>query len=212
MDDEVLGCGGTIVKHVKRGDIVFVCFIANRIYDHKFNKKRNKFEMECALNAKSVLGYEEAKFFNLPDERLDLCIQNILIPLEKYINRIKPEIVYVNHRNDNHQDHRAVFQASMICLRPIATPYVKKILSYEVPSSTEQSPPFPDTVFIPNLYVDIEEELPIKIKALSCYSSEQRPFPHPRSKEAIEVLAKKRGSEIGMQSAEAFIMIRAKEV
>jgi len=109
MDDEVLGVGGTIAKHVENGDEVYVCFIANRIDNHKYDKVASDKEMDNALKAKKVLEYKEAKFLNLNDERLDLCIQDILIPLENYISEINPELIYVNHGGDNHQDHKAVF-------------------------------------------------------------------------------------------------------
>ena len=210
MDDEVLGMGGTIARHVSEGDEVYVCFVAHRIYDHKFDEEKNKVEFQSALKTKEVLGYKEAEFLNLNDERLDACIQDIFIPLEAYINKIKPEIVYVCHKGDNHQDHRAVFQAVMVALRPFANENIKKILCYEVPSSTEQSPPFNEYAFLPNFYVDIEKYLKTKIEALQCYQTEKRDFPHPRSDKGVEILAMKRGSEIGFKSAEAFIIIRDK--
>ncbi|MFH0861121.1 MAG: PIG-L deacetylase family protein [Candidatus Altiarchaeota archaeon] len=210
MDDEVLGMGGTIARHVSEEDEVYVCFIAHRIYDHKFNDEKNKIEVQCALKAKKVLGYKEAEFFNLNDERLDVSIQDILIPLEQYVNKIKPETVYVTHRGDNHQDHRAVFQAAMIALRPFANLGIKKILSYETPSSTEQSPNLSELAFLPNFYINIEKYLETKIKALRCYQTEKRDFPHPRSDKSVEILAIKRGTEVGFKAAEAFVVIRDK--
>lgn len=210
MDDEVLGCGGTIARHVNMGDDVYVCFVAHRVYDHKYNEEKNKFEMDCAFEAKKLLGYKEAEFFNLNDERLDVCIQDILIPLENYIQKIDPDIVYLNHLGDNHQDHKAVFQAAMVALRPSSNQGIERILCYETPSSTEQAPHFSDMVFLPNFYADIEDYLETKISALRCYKTEKREFPHPRSEEAIEVLAMKRGTEIGFKAAEAFIVIREK--
>lgn len=208
MDDEVLGVGGTIAKHVDEGDEVYVCFIAHRVYEHKFDEKKNKIEVQCALKAKDILKYKEVKFLNLNDERLDICIQDILIPLEDYVNKIKPEIVYVSHRGDINQDHKAVFQASMIALRPTSNKNIKRILSYEVPSSTEQSPNFNELAFLPNFYINIEKYLKTKVKALNYYQNEKREFPHMRSDEGLKVLAMKRGGEIGFKAAEAFIVIR----
>jgi len=210
MDDEVLGVGGTIAKHVEAKDELFVCFIAHRVYDHKYDEQRNQFEMECALKAKEILGYEEARFLNLNDERLDLCIQDILIPLESTISEINPDCVYINHKGDINQDHRAVFHAAVISLRNFANTGIKHILCYETPSSTEQSPPFQETAFLPNYYVNIDKTLPKKILALKSYQTEIREFPHPRSIEGIEVLAKKRGVEIGFKAAEAFTILRSK--
>jgi LmbE family N-acetylglucosaminyl deacetylase len=208
MDDETLGVGGTIARHALEGDEVYVCFIAHRVYDHKYDEKKNRSEVQCVLKAKEILGYKEARFFNLNDERLDACIQDILIPLEAYLNEVNPEVVYINHGGDNHQDHKAVFQAGMVALRPSANTGITKVLCYEVPSSTEQSPPFSQFAFLPNFYMNIEKYLPVKINALQCYQTEKREFPHPRSAKSIEVLAMKRGSEVGLKAAEAFMLIK----
>ncbi len=208
MDDEVLGVGGTIARHVAEGDIVDVCIIAHRVYDHKFDDEKNQFEMTCTRSAKEILGYRETTFLGLQDERLDISLQDILIPLEQEIRRLEPEIVYLPHRGDLNQDHRAVFQAAMIALRPQVNPNVMCILSYEVPSSTDQAPPFPEYAFLPNCYTNIEGFLGIKIKALKCYKTEKRHFPNPRSTEGIVTVARKRGTESGLHAAEAFIVVR----
>lgn len=210
MDDEVLGCGGTISKHIESGDALFVCFIAHRIYNHKFDREKNEVEKKHANKAKGILGYEEAVFFELNDERLDACIQDTLIPLEKYSLKIKPDIVYLPFRGDNHQDHRAVFDAARVALRPSATPFIKRIYMYEVPSSTEQSPPLIENVFMPNYYVNISKYIEKKIEAFKSYETEKRDYPHPRSDEALRVLAQKRGVEIGFKYAEAFVILRGK--
>ncbi len=208
MDDETLGMGGTIAKHVDRGDIVHVAVIAHRVYDRVYDEDVNKEEKENTLLAKDVLGYHEVEFFGLDDERLDICTQDILIPLEKYYNRIKPDIVYTNFYGDNNQDHRAVFDAVRIIIRPTASHKAKKVLMYETPSSTDQSPPIEGGIFTPNYYVSIKEELVRKINAIRCYQREKRAYPHPRSEEAVKILAQKRGVEVGMKFAESFIMLR----
>ena len=210
MDDEVLGCGGTISKHIESGDTLFVCFVARRIYNHQFDREKNEVEKKHANKAKEILGYEEAVFFELNDERLDACIQETLIPLEKYSLKIKPDIVYLPFRRDNHQDHRAVFDAARVALRPSATPFIKRIYMYEVPSSTEQSPPLNECAFLPNYYVDITGHIEKKIEAFKSYETEKRDYPHPRSDEALRVLAQKRGIEIGFKYAETFMVLRDK--
>ncbi len=210
MDDEALGCGGCIAKHVENGDDVYVCFIAHRIYNHKFDEKKNDIEVQSALAAKEILGYKEAKFLGLNDERLDAALQDVIIPLEEYFHSIAPEVVYINHGGDINQDHQAVFSAAMVVMRTFTSSSIKKILSYEVPSSTEQSSQLNIRSFIPNYYVNIEEHLDKKLEAINCYETEIRKFPHPRSSEGVEVLARKRGTEIGFSAAEAFVLIRGK--
>ena len=208
MDDEVLGCAGALLKHKAAGDRVSVIFVAHRIYNHQFNEKKNEVEKKHALKAKKILGYDNAFFLGLNDEKLDACLQEMIIPLEKHVRAIKPDIVYLPFRQDNNQDHRAVFDAARVVLRPAATPFIKEVNMYEVASSTEQSPSLQECAFLPNFYVDIKKYIYKKIKALGCYETERRIYPHPRSPEAVEVLAKKRGIEIGFEYAEAFNTIR----
>lgn len=208
MDDEVLGMGATIARHVQGGDEVHVCCIAHRVYDHRFDEARNRVEMESARRAQAVLGYKGLHFLGLPDERLDACLQDIIIPLERYIQEVQPEIVYVNHRGDNNQDHRAVFQAAMVVVRPASNQNIRRVVCYETPSSTDQAPPMPEAAFLPNCYVNVEKYLGRKLEALRCYTTEQRAFPHPRSEEALRVLAMHRGAEGGFPTAEAFCILR----
>jgi len=210
MDDEVIGCGGTIARHVRVGHEVYVCFIAHRIYERKYDKIRNQKEVEHALDAKKTLGYKEAEFFSLNDERLDFCIQDIIIPLEDSISKIKPDIVYSSFYGDNHQDHRAVFQAVRVAIRPSAKVTPRRWLLYETPSSTDQSPPIMESAFMPNHYVDVTEYIDKKVKAYNCYETEKRNYPHSRSEEALKIIAQKRGIEIGFKYAEAFMVMRDK--
>ena len=210
MDDEVLGCGGTIARHVKSGGNLFVCFIAHRVYNHTFDENKYEIEKSHAIKAKKLLGYNDAIFLGLDDERLDTCIQDIIIPLENCVSKIKPEVVYIPFRGDNNQDHRAVFDAARVVLRPSSNPYIKNIYMYEVPSSTEQSPPLIESSFMPNYYVNIKNFMKKKIEALKCYETEKRIYPHPRSEDSLIVLAKKRGIEIGFEYAEAFMVLRKK--
>lgn len=208
MDDEVLGCGGTIARHVTNGDRVTVCVVANRAYGHKYDKEIIAEEKQAAEAAKKVLGYEQLYFLDLPDERLDSSIQDIIIPLEELFNAAEAEVAYTCHGGDLNQDHRAVFQASMVVLRPHSAVKPRRVLSYEVPSSTDQVFPIVSMAYQPNFYVDISGQLPKKIDALRCYERETRQFPHPRSLEGMEVYAKKRGTEAGLKAAEAFVILR----
>ena len=207
MDDEALGAGGTIARHVALGDRVSVCFVADRIYDHKLDQSKVEEERRCARAAQEQLGYQDAIFLGLADERLDACVQDVIIPLEQAVSTIRPDIVYLPHRGDNHQDHRAVFEAAQVVFRP-AVSGVQRILCYETPSSTEQAPPDVTTAFLPTCYVDIAPYLERKLAAVACYERESRQFPHPRSPEAIRALAAWRGSRVGFHAAEAFAVVR----
>jgi len=123
-----------------------------------------------------------------------------------------PNIVYSNFYGDNHQDHRSVFQAVRIAIRPSANTIPTKWLLYETPSSTDQSPPIIEGAFMPNYYVNVAEHFDKKITAYKCYETEKRNYPHSRSEEAMKVLAQKRGVEIGFKYAESFMIMRDKWV
>lgn len=208
MDDEVLGCGGTIVRHVDEGDEVNVCVACNRAYDREYDPDAIEIEKACAHRAKEILGYTGLRFLDLPDECLYAHLQELLEALEGVIAEVKPDIVYTCHVGDLHQDHRTVAHASNIALRSIATPFVRRVLAYEVPSVTEQV--FPGTVepFMPNVFVDITAQLDDKLAAISAYEREGRAFPHPRSSEMLCARAQARGAQCGRAAAEAFVLLR----
>lgn len=209
MDDEVLGAGGTIARHVARGDFVSVVIMANRAYDHQYIPSEIEREQEATRRAQKILGYNELRFLQLPDEQLDKGLIDLLLPLEKVYAEVKPDVVYTCHRGDAHQDHQAVFKATLVTCRPLNHHRPQRILCYEVPSSTDQVAPFPELQFAPNHYVALEESfLQQKMEALRCYERESRPFPHPRSIEGVMACARKRGTEVNTEAAEAFFIVR----
>lgn len=209
LDDEVLGCGGAIRRHVTAGDTVQVCFVAHRVYGHKYDAARMAVELDHAEKVRNQLGYKAFELLDLPDERLDNCLQEIIIPLEGYVQNFKPQIVYSPFIGDNNQDHQAVARAVQVVLRPSAVPYVQRWLVYETPSSTEQAPAAGQaTSFSPSFYLDIANVMDAKIDALQHYETEARAYPHPRSLEGLRALAMKRGMEAGLALAEAFMLMR----
>ena len=86
--------------------------------------------------------------------------------------------------------------------------FIKDVISFEIPSSTEWY--FP-AEFSPNIFVDITKEFTSKTNALKKYKNEIREFPHPRSVGALEAIAKRWGSVSGFQYAEAFSLVRKLE-
>lgn len=209
MDDEVLGSGGVIARHVEQGDRVWVVIAANRAYGHRYFPSSIRQEEACARRAQKVLGYHHLEFLRLPDEKLDQGLAKLLVPLEKAAQAAEPELVYLPHRGDLNQDHRAVFEAGVILCRPLAPKRPKRVVCYEVPSSTDQSPPVSGNAFTPNWYVPLSpHHLAKKVEALRCYKQELRDFPHPRSPKGIQTLAAKRGTEVGVETAEAFLLVR----
>lgn len=207
-DDEVLGCGGTIAKHTSDGDEVNLC-IVTKAYPPEWPKEEVKQRKEEALRANRILGTKKTYFLDLPTVKLDTIPQKELNEaITQVVNKLQPEIVYIPHGGDLNNDHRLVFSAAMVATRPKPPLTIRRVLCYEVLSETEWAAPFVENAFMPNVYVDISKTLATKLKAMSEYKSELKEFPHPRSLEAISALTKMRGATIGVEAAEAFMLIR----
>ena len=207
-DDEVLGVGGTVSKHVKQGDNVYICIVAE---GGTISYEKNLCEVlkESALNSAKILGVREVVFLGFPEQKLDrVSVTDINQSIEKTIVRISPRVLYTHHYGDLNKDHQIVFEATMVAARPFSRSPIKRILSYEVPSSTGWRGPSKEEAFIPNIYVDIKETFDKKLEAMKQYKTEIREYPHPRSIKALEAIAQNRGTEAGLELAEAFVLIR----
>ena len=159
--------------------------------------------------ANKILGTKEVFTEDLPDNKFDTVpLLDIIKIIEAYIRKINPEVVYTHHRGDLNIDHRITFDAVLTACRPVEGNPIKRILSFEVPSSTEWNIQNASTNFISNTYEDISETINQKTEAMSAYQNEIRLSPHPRSIEKIRSLAETRGAASGMNFAEAFMLIR----
>ena len=210
-DDEALGCGGTIAWHVAKGDKVFVVFMADGVSSRgsQIGSVEHQERNHAALSSCEILGTQAPIFLGLPDNRMDsLALLDIVQPLESVINKIKPTTIYTHHFGDLNADHRITHQAVMTACRPQGDDSVKTILSFEVSSSTEWQTPSCGQVFEPNWFVDIKNTLGNKLKALSAYKEEMREYPHARSMKNIVNTSMVRGATVGMENAEAFVLVR----
>jgi len=204
-DDEVLGCGGTIARMSREGDEVHV-LIVTRAYTPDWSKEFIENRKKEIRQAHKLLGVRRTHYLDYPTVKLDQIPRKELNEKITFVvKEVKPDIVFMPHKGDIHYDHRIVFEASLVALRPHVHRQ-SKILAYETLSETEWGHEF--AVFKPNVYYDITDTFSIKMDAVRAYSSELREFPHPRSLETITALAKKRGSEVGVKYAEAFYLIR----
>mgnify|MGYP006088411281 CR=1 FL=1 len=203
-DDETLGCGGTIAKHLMNGDSVNVVFLSDGVTSrHNVNTKDIELRKKASKSAVKILGINETPiFFGFPDNRMDsIDLLDIVQKLEVTINSIKPEVIYTHFSGDLNVDHQITHRALMTACRPLPGSSVKEIYSFEILSSTEWSIL---ESFTPNYFIDISQTLEQKKYAIQAYNSELKNFPHPRSTEAIDALAKYRGSNIGVFAAEGF--------
>lgn len=207
-DDEVLGCGGTIVKHVRGGDEVYLC-IVTKAYPPEWPEAEIKERREEVLRVNGILGIKKTYFLDLPAVKLDTIPRKELNDaISQIVNEAQPEVVYIPHRGDVNQDHRLVFESTMVAVRPLPGSGIRKVLCCETLSGTEWAAPFAGDAFVPNVYVDISDTLETKLKAMAAYQTELKEYPHPRSLEAISTQARFRGSAVGVPAAEAFMLIR----
>ncbi len=215
-DDEIIGCGGTIAWHVKKGDIVKVIILGDGITsrDRILNKEKRRCELEelakSARLSNEFLGAELVQLGEYACCRMDSINRlDIIKEIEKFIEDIKPDIIYTHHSGDVNIDHRRVHEAVVTACRPLPNFSLKRLLFFEVASSTEWQTPGSATYFKPNWFVDISSTLDLKLKALGFYEKEMRSYPHSRSIKSLECLARWRGSTVGVEAAEAFMLGRS---
>ncbi len=210
-DDETLGCGGAIARHVAEGDVVRVLVLtnANKGAPEIFSVQAVQEIRDEAARAHRILGVTETCFEEFPAPRLDTeAGYKISAAISRHIRQSSAEVLYIPFRGDLHVDHRVIFTAALVAARPINDCPVKRILAYETLSETDWAAPFADDAFIPTTFVDISGFLQRKLDALACFMSQMKPFPNSRSLEAVTALARLRGATVSVQAAEAFHLIR----
>jgi len=214
-DDEVLGCGGTILRHISNADTVRILILAEGLTsrDAVRDKDKHRDELsylhESSARAAKRLGAESVRLCSFPDNRMDsVDLLDVVKEVEKEIDIFQPNIVYTHHVGDVNIDHRVTHDAVITACRPLPGRSVKTLLFFEVLSSTEWQAPSADKVFAPNWFIDIGDTIDGKLEALRCYESEMREYPHPRSFQGVRDLAAYRGISVGFRFAEAFLLGR----
>ena len=211
-DDEALGCGGTIRQHADAGDEVAVLFLTNgvgaRTAAGEAEAQRRAAAMRTALG---LLGVQHHRLLDFPDNRLDqVALLDVVQAVQSFLAGWQaPAVVYTHHPGDLNIDHQIAHRAALTCFRPQpgARPS-PDIFDFEVPSSTGWHGVSAAPAFQPNYFRDITGTLPAKIAALRAYGEEMRPWPHARSLEGVEALARMRGCSVGLAAAEAFVVER----
>lgn len=208
-DDEVLGCGGTIARHVQEGDAVHLVLMADGVYSRRGSSESDLVRrIESSKRAQSILGVSSSQSLELPDNKMDSVPLLVIVQkLESVLEEIQPSIVYTHHHGDLNIDHRLTHAAVMTACRPVPGSSVREIYGFEVLSSTEWAPQ-QGSPFLPDYFVDITQQLRTKLAALEAYAEEMRKTPHSRSMAHAEVLAHHRGYSVGVRAAEAFEVYR----
>ena len=212
-DDEVLGCGGTIAKLARQGATIHVAFLADGVSSRSGDLIAQQAELPfrriAAQKACDILGVKSLSFGDFPDNRMDtIALLDIIKPIETLVAKYQADMVFTHHAGDVNIDHRRIHEAVSAACRPQSGHPVKTLLCFEVPSSTEWQLPGSAPIFAPNWFVDISDTLDSKLAALEAYAAELRPWPHPRSRQGVEHLARWRGATVGVDAAEAFMLGR----
>jgi LmbE family N-acetylglucosaminyl deacetylase len=202
-DDELLGCGGTLALHARGGDhvtAVIVCEGESLRYGPEGVGMASH-----THKAAAVLGVRDVRTLGFTDQRLDsMAMLDLIVPLEHIVRDVKPQIVYGQDGGDANRDHQLLFKALLVATRPLDQ-YVEAFYTFETASSTEWG--FPRT-FAPDTWIDISTTLEQKLAAMACYETEVRPYPHPRSLDALRHRAKAWGNRVCMDAAEVFMTVR----
>lgn len=213
-DDEILGVGATVAKHIKDGDVAYALILGEGQTSRTQTREKTDESVVSALHNDSLeaakkIGYKEVFFEYFPDNRFDRCdLLDIVKSVEKYVSELKPDIIYTHHGGDLNVDHQYTYKAVMTGTRPVNGCCVKEIFCFETVSSTEWNFAYNGNAFSPDTFVDVEDTFDVKLEAMKCYKTELCEAPHPRSLENLEVCAKRWGSVVGRKYVEAFETMR----
>jgi len=203
-DDEILGVGGTMAKLAKQGHEVIVCEVtAGNLDDEMVQIQKRE-----AIASHELMGVK-THFMDLPVVGLrEMSTRDLNQAFQSHLLELKPDVVFLPHKGDMHIDHRMTVDAAMVALRPVTFPNLKAIYAYETLSETDWNALSIENAFVPTMFVDISNEIEVKLDAMKCHESQICQYPHPRSLEALKALAMHRGSTVCKQYAEAFVVLR----
>jgi len=208
-DDETLSCGGTLLKHSEQGDEINWLIVTNVDESEGWDRSVIINRQREIETVSGLYGFKRTVKFDLPTTKLSEIPYDVLIKkFSETINEIKPEIIYLPNRSDIHSDHKITFNAAYSCTKNFRYPFIRRIMMCETISETEFAPALPEQFFIPNVFVDIEDQFQKKLDIFKVYASEIMPDPLPRSLSSVEALARVRGSVIGKRFAEAFCLLK----
>jgi len=208
-DDETLGCGGTLLKHKARGDMIHWLIATDINEECGFSQERVLERAHEIQKVKDAYNFNGVYKLEIPAMKVnEFPIHKIIQKISKIFNEVQPNILYLPFKKDIHSDHKLIFEAAYSCTKTFRYPFIQKILMMETISETEFSPVFEDHIFMPNYFVDISGFLDKKIEIMKIYEKECGQHPFPRNIENIRALATFRGGTAGYRYAEAFMILR----
>jgi hypothetical protein len=216
-DDELLGLGATMNKLINEYQVTtHVVILGEGITSRSDVRDADKWKSELEQhrlnikNAQAAIGYHSVSIYDLADNRFDsVDLLDIIKIIEKEKSEFKPDVIFTHHGGDLNIDHQRTFESVITSCRPMQHEQVKCIITFETPSGTEWRSPTDPRHFLPNLFFEVSEDnVNAKIKGMESYEFEKRPYPHPRSPEALKIQAQRWGISVGRPFAEAFHIVR----
>jgi LmbE family N-acetylglucosaminyl deacetylase/RimJ/RimL family protein N-acetyltransferase len=214
-DDEVLGCGGTMARLRANGHDVKIAILGEGITSRYRSRKEANPSLlsnlrEHSRRAADELGVKDLFLYDLPDNRFDtLPMLDVIKIVEELVQEHAPHTIFTHGCADLNLDHVVTHRAVLTATRPIEGHCVRNLYTFEIPSSTDWSFHRVTPCFQPNTFCDIESTIEVKKRAMACYKTELQNFPHPRSLEGLEVVARRWGTVVGCKAAEAFELVRS---
>lgn len=207
-DDETLGCGATLCKHKAEGDEIYWLLVTNIDEEHGWPVDSVEARQKEIETVSRLYGFTKMFKLDFPATRLDtIPVVDLIAGINAVFREVEPNIIYLPNRSDIHTDHQVVFKAAMSCCKDFRSPFIKRILMYEVLSETEFAPALGENAFLPDVLVDVSKYFHRKVEIFRAYSSELMESPLPRSAETVTGLARYRGSRIGCEYGEAFSLL-----
>ncbi|GAB3414955.1 PIG-L family deacetylase [Massilia agilis] len=208
-DDETLGCGATLLRHVQGGDTVHWLIMTGISQAQGFSAQRVESRRREIEQVAAAYGFAQVHLAGFPTTRLDEVAKGDLVgAVARVVGSVQPHTLYIPYRNDVHSDHGAVFDAAVSCTKSFRYPSVKQVYCYETLSETEFGLRPDDPGFRPNLFCDVTATLDKKLEIMRMFDGEMGQFPFPRSAECIRAQAMLRGSQAGVMAAEAFMILK----
>ncbi|MGH9044817.1 MAG: PIG-L deacetylase family protein [Acidimicrobiales bacterium] len=207
-DDEILGAGATLARHVQAGDDVHAVVVSEGASSRCADEMKAALEEQARESARTI-GFASLRLEGLPDQRLDTVpFIELTQRLEAILEKVRPHILYTHFPEDVNADHGLVAKAAWTACRPYSQPQLEMFAVFATPSSSEWTWPTPQGTFRPNYFVDVTDTIDVKVAAMACYRTELRPYPHPRSERALRERAAYWGSVIGRTAVEPFEILR----
>ena len=205
-DDETLALGGTIKRMIKANVEVSILVVSAHM-PPLYSLKEHEITISESKKVFKYFGVKKFKFLNIPATKInEIPISDLNKRIYQYVRLINPDTLFIPFP-DRHIDHRIVFDSSIVASRPVGKKYPKNIFLYETLSETHWNVADVEPNFNPNFFINIDNEIKNKLSALKIYKSQIKKN-SPRSIDAINALARFRGSQNGCRYAEAFKVVR----